>query len=275
MAWKQVRAFDPAKGGTVKYYCLKNVRLGYTIPAKWPDAKTAWDNTEQHRDRSFPAGCAVPVYYDWVGTIKDENGKPVTKNYGHIAVRMPDGRIWTDGRYYANVDELSANYLKGSKYLGWGESVNEVRVVENIIEPPSGGGSSMASLVKDNIGPARIGYSNILGRDWAKSHNGSFDAEILKNYGTMSYPDFYQKLWTSQEAANYQRKLADNAANAAKVPALQTEVANLGKQVSDLKAEIEKLKANPPATTPGTGIPQSVLDMIKENNDILKGIKNL
>lgn len=140
MAWKQIRGFNPAAGGTKKYYCLQNVRLGYGIGAKYPYASADWDNNIQHRDRNFPAGVAVPVYFNWVGTLSGER-----RNWGHIAVRLPDGRIWTDGKYYGSVDALSANYLSGSSYVGWGEMVNNIRVVQYELNQPSGG----EDMIKD------------------------------------------------------------------------------------------------------------------------------
>lgn len=132
MGWKQTKGFDTGKAGTQKYLCLKNVRLGYGIASKWEYARQDWDNNvAKHADQNFPAGVAVPVYFSWVGTLDG-----VKRDWGHVAVRLPDGRIWTDGKYYANVGELSKNYISGGAYLGWGESVNGVRVVEFVPDPP-------------------------------------------------------------------------------------------------------------------------------------------
>jgi len=44
-------------------------------------------------------------------------------------VRLSDGRVWSDGKYFANVDALVGSYLSNGSYLGWGESVNNVKVV--------------------------------------------------------------------------------------------------------------------------------------------------
>ncbi|MCA9329555.1 hypothetical protein KDA11_02835, partial [Candidatus Saccharibacteria bacterium] len=120
----QVKPFIIANAGTKPYWCLQNVRQGYGIPAKWDYALLDWQNNVQHKDQNYPSGCSVPVYFNWTGNVGG-----VTKNWGHIAVRLADGRIWTDGKYYANVSTLSTNYLRGGSYLGWGELVNNVRVV--------------------------------------------------------------------------------------------------------------------------------------------------
>jgi len=65
----QVKPFIIANAGTTKYLCLSNVRKGYGIPAYYSTATKAWNGTQQHRDRNFPAGCDVPVFYSWTGTV--------------------------------------------------------------------------------------------------------------------------------------------------------------------------------------------------------------
>lgn len=131
MRYKQLKSFDASKAGTKKYWCLQNVRLGYGIGGKYDYAIDDWRNNQQHAD-GIPADVAVPVYFDCWLTL---DGKYA--NYGHIGVRLPDGRVWTDGKYYNSVAEVASQYLANSKgkYLGWGESVNGVRVVESVPEP--------------------------------------------------------------------------------------------------------------------------------------------
>lgn len=130
MAYKQTRGFDRSKGGTQKGMCLKNVRLGYNIPPKYDDATEAWNNTQQHRVRTVPAGIDVPLFYSYTVTI---NG--VRKNYGHINVRLADGRVWSDGEIFASIDQYEAQ--RAPVYLGWGESINGVRVIEHVPDTPS------------------------------------------------------------------------------------------------------------------------------------------
>jgi len=145
----QVKPFIIANAGTTKYLCLSNVRKGYGIPAYYLTATKAWNGTQQHRDRNFPSGCSVPVFYSWTGTVDG-----VKDNYGHIAVRLADGRVWSDGKYFANVDALVGSYLSNGSYLGWGESINNVRVVTQ--------GATMATI-NDDVS-RQIGY-HILGRN--------------------------------------------------------------------------------------------------------------
>ncbi len=118
----QLVPFDVNKAGTTPNMCLDNVRRGYGIPAKYGSAWEAWLHTQQHPDRNIPMGLAVPLYYSYTATIDG-----VTDNFGHINTLLPDGRVWSDGKYYANLDAYLANHTP--KYVGWGESVNDVKVI--------------------------------------------------------------------------------------------------------------------------------------------------
>lgn len=123
MGWRTTRAFNPAAAGTAELYCLRNVRLGYGIASKYMNATEAWRNTQQHRDRNVPAGIAVPLFYTWGAD-------------GHINVRMPDGRVWSDGDYYRSIEDYEAK--KEPNFVGWGESVNDVRVIDYAPDPVPG-----------------------------------------------------------------------------------------------------------------------------------------
>jgi uncharacterized Zn ribbon protein len=120
MGWKQTKAFNQAKGGTAKGMCLRNVRLGYGILPRYNNATEAWNNTEQHKDRNVPMGVDVPLYYSW--------GRD-----GHINVRLANGRVWSDGDLYVSIEDYEAK--KEPNFVGWGESVNEVRVIEHVADP--------------------------------------------------------------------------------------------------------------------------------------------
>lgn len=125
---EQAIPFDISKAGTTLHLCLQNVRKGYGIRAENATAKIDWDkNFKQHKDRAFPAGCTVPIYFNLTIVLNN-----IKDNYGHIAVALPDGRFWSDGRYFSSIEAMMNTYLKNGKpsYLGWGESVNSVRVVK-------------------------------------------------------------------------------------------------------------------------------------------------
>jgi len=121
--YQQVKPFNQSKGGSKKGSCLQNVRLGYGIAPKFDDAWTAWKNTEQHKDRSVPKGLDVPVYFSYTTTISE-----VRKNYGHIGVRLKSGKFWSDGWVYSSLSAYEKNHTP--KYVGWGESVNDVQVIK-------------------------------------------------------------------------------------------------------------------------------------------------
>jgi hypothetical protein len=123
--WKQTRGWNSNKGGKQAGMCLRNVRMGYDIASKYDDAWTAWTRTQQHKNRNYPAGVYAPIFFSYTATIDG-----VRKNYGHIGVRYPDGRFWSDGSVYASVEEYER--LRAPVFVGWGESVNDVRVIEEV-----------------------------------------------------------------------------------------------------------------------------------------------
>lgn len=119
----QTVPFTPANGGTIAGLCLANVCKGYGIGNKYNSAWEAWGHTQQHADRDIPSGVAVPIFYSYT-TIIDG----VTANYGHINVQLPDGTVWSDGNIYASIDDYMSK--KSPRFVGWGESVNDFKVIE-------------------------------------------------------------------------------------------------------------------------------------------------
>src|SRR5688572_25618137 len=122
MPWKQVKPFDQNKAGKEATMCLKNTRLGYGIASKYNNAWQAWLNTERHPSRDYPAGVNVPIYFWYVNESK-----------GHIGVRLANGKFWTDGRIFNSVEEYEDQ--KEPNFVGWGESINGVRVIEYVSVP--------------------------------------------------------------------------------------------------------------------------------------------
>lgn len=122
MSFTQVISFDTAKGGNIPNLCLANVCKGYRIANKYGSAWEAWENTQQHPDRNIPDGLDVPLYYSYTTTIDG-----VTQNYGHINVRLKNGTVWSDGKTYNSINDYTANH--SPKYVGWGESINDVKVI--------------------------------------------------------------------------------------------------------------------------------------------------
>lgn len=113
--WKQLKEFNIKKMGTKKGYCLQNVRLGYGIAAKYPDAKSDMEANKKaetlHDMNAIPMNVSVPVYVD------------STSKYEHIIV-------CDKGTYYSDGKRLTST--KGMKFFGWGEMCDGVRVVEEV-----------------------------------------------------------------------------------------------------------------------------------------------
>lgn len=112
--YKQVVPFNLAKMGHKDGYCLQNVRLGYGIPAKHKDAKEDMESNKRagtlHDISTLPTNVTVPVYCD-------------TKNiHEHIMVSVR-GTFYSDG-VIVSKDKF--------KIIGWGEMVNDVKVVEYV-----------------------------------------------------------------------------------------------------------------------------------------------
>ena len=118
----QLIPFDTSKAGKVPNYCLDNTRRGYGIQNKYGSAWIAWLHTEQHHDRNIPEGLDIPLYYSYTTTIDG-----VTENYGHINVRLKDGRVWSDGNIYPSLDAYLSTHAP--RYVGWGESINDYKII--------------------------------------------------------------------------------------------------------------------------------------------------
>lgn len=180
--WNQVKAFDPAKGGSTPGYCLRNVRQGYGIWPLYSNAITAWEHTEQHTT-PIPQGVDVPLFFSY-------------REDGHIGVNLANGKFWSDGKTY---DTLSA-YLDNHepKYLGWGESINKQRVLE-LVEV------NMPTLT--TLEDGRILRFSIVGEDGLDGRpnalRGDRDESIKKYDVGKPLEDTINKYYTSKLAKNY------------------------------------------------------------------------
>lgn len=237
----QVKPFIIANAGTKPYWCLQNVRQGYGIPAKWDYALLDWQNNVQHKDQNFPSGCSVPVYFNWTGNVGG-----VTKNWGHIAVRLADGRIWTDGKYYANVSALSTNYLRGGSYLGWGELVNNVRVVTQEV--------SMAGI-NDDVS-RQIGW-HFMGRNGYDGKPNALQSKQGDIYGKELTNAQMSAFFLSAEAREWRDSRVPKIY--AERDALRVTNGNLNTQVTQLtKAVAEKQKVIDAQSAQIIGLTQTV-----------------
>lgn len=176
MLMKQLIPFDPSKGGKVPNLCLANVVKGYGIQNKYDSAWEAWEHTQQHEDHDIPANVAVPLFYFYTTTLDG-----ITQNYGHINVQLPNGTVWSDGNIYANLNAYTAHH--DPKFVGWGESVNDFKILE---------GGPMPTLVDD--GNIDLLYVSVLHR-----HAAQADKDARRG---QDYLKAQTELYESQEWAN-------------------------------------------------------------------------
>ena len=123
------------KKGSWKGWCQAGARVQFGAPAVWlsdgtyDTATKAWNRTKyKHRDRNFPRGLAVPIWFGW-GTD------------GHVAVSLGDGRIRTTSFFnngfdiYGSLDALM-RAMPSLRFEGWSEDINGVKVVDLTGAPP-------------------------------------------------------------------------------------------------------------------------------------------
>lgn len=118
MAWKQLKPFDLSKMGTTPGYCLQNVRLAFDVPPKYADAKSAMLANKNagtlHDISTLPKNVAVPVFVDTASV------------YEHVEA-ADCGVFYSDGKRLTNP--------YNQKFFGWGETLNDVRIVEFVPDP--------------------------------------------------------------------------------------------------------------------------------------------
>lgn len=120
MAWKQDRPFVLMRMGKTPGMCLRNVRISFDpeIPPLYFDAKAAMLANKKagtlHDISTLPKNVAVPVFVD-TASINE-----------HVEV-SDKGTFYSDGKYVANP--------MSQKFFGWGETLNDVRVVSYVPDP--------------------------------------------------------------------------------------------------------------------------------------------
>jgi hypothetical protein len=108
--------------------CLQQSRQWAGIPARYPDAATAWRNAnDKHRDKNPPRGAAVY----WTGG---------SRGFGHIAISMGKKRVRsTDANGWGRVATRPIGWFSrhwpSLKYAGWSWDINEVTIPHR--KPPA------------------------------------------------------------------------------------------------------------------------------------------
>lgn len=120
MGWKQDRPFVLMRMGKTPGMCLRNVRISFDpeIPSLYFDAKAAMLANKRagtlHDISTLPKNVAVPVFVD-TASINE-----------HVEV-SDKGTFYSDGKYVANP--------MSQKFFGWGETLNDVRIVSYVPDP--------------------------------------------------------------------------------------------------------------------------------------------
>jgi hypothetical protein len=177
MAWTQVRGFNQNIATKIKNLCLGNVQSGFGIPGKYNSAWEAWQNTQQHTG-PIPTGVDVPVFFSYSATIDGIN-----KNWGHIGVRLANGTFWSDGTIYPSIQAYTSTHLP--KYVGWGESVNNVQVIKQEItmeKPQEGDAKNIYPVLYEApANPGQIAYmTSKTWKDWAYGEIGGYYRVYVK-----------------------------------------------------------------------------------------------
>lgn len=108
-------------------WCLSFAENVFGTPHLYATATDGWHSTHfPHDDRNFPAGVSFPVWYSYI-----ENGL----DFGHVAVRLPDGRVLSSPykaentqQIFKDVDECAR--VLNCTYLGWSEDIATVQVIK-------------------------------------------------------------------------------------------------------------------------------------------------
>ena len=222
MAWTQVKPFDQSKATAIKNLCLGNVQRGYSIPGKYNSAWEAWENTEQHIS-TIPMGVDVPVFFAYTATIDGQN-----KNWGHIGVRLANGKFWSDGTTYNSIADYTKNH--SPVYVGWGESVNDVKVIKE-------------ASVTTPIDVLRIIASEVEGFDMTKTHKGDYDKILKDAWGSKPPEDYIRHAWNVQKThrgyltAQIKAKDVQIATLTKRADVAEKSLAEANKEIARLKAE--------------------------------------
>jgi hypothetical protein len=142
-------------------------RKGFGINGKYPNAWSAWQHTQQHFGTP-PSGVDVPVFFSYIDAA-----------HGHIGVRLANGTFWSDGNTYESIADYQKRHTP--RYVGWGESINDQRVLEVVASPPPA--PSSGQTLHLNKGTDTTFYRVTGGTFVIHAKDDSYDYHILENRG--------------------------------------------------------------------------------------------
>lgn len=133
-------------------WCLRFTQSAFGAPVAYSSARTAWSGQKgRHPGENPPKGVSVPIWFDHWGSY----GYPAKYgNWGHVAVSLPDGRVFTSPMLASQLSQWDTvkNEMVGSaiypsisalqkviggspNYLGWSEFMNDKKVVAKADDP--------------------------------------------------------------------------------------------------------------------------------------------
>lgn len=106
--------------------CLVYAREVFGVGPKYPTAMKGWGASEyRHEDKKYPHNMWVPIWF----SLSDNPA-------GHVAVRQPDGSIWSASHptsfepvHHESLTDMEKYYSNRLTYLGWTEDIEGIRVV--------------------------------------------------------------------------------------------------------------------------------------------------
>lgn len=134
--------------------CLQFAQTVFGAPAKYDSAWEAWNATQFKHDISenVPNDISTLIWFEHWGSYGDE-GHEVYGNWGHVVtfvsgrgyLSSPAGKLGTYGQsWFATISEVERAF--NSKYVGWSEDINGLRVAEYAATP-----SPQPSIFKDEF----------------------------------------------------------------------------------------------------------------------------
>ena len=177
MAYRNTITVNIREMGAVKNSCLANTRKAAApdIPVKYNTAWEAEQNTTLHAGTP-PGGVWVPVFFSYYATIRGEY-----KNWGHVGW-YKDGAFYSDGVKFASIADYQAHH--SPRYVGWGESLNGVQVVEYVPDPkPAAKKAAAKRLYFAPIGQTVTFYKESGGTFAMKIKDASYNWNVLEDHG--------------------------------------------------------------------------------------------
>lgn len=174
-------------------WCLRFTQSAFAAPVAYPTARKAWDGQRgRHMGVYPPLGITVPIWLNHWGTYGGTYG-----NFGHVAVRLADGRVFTSPMHsgqtnwltgkgsaiYKDIPSLQAALGGSPSYLGWSEYMNGKQIVKVAKATPSV--------------PSTPNKPSKGGKEVIKYHNENRESRVIKPK---------ERLWLTHSSGEHKGK---------------------------------------------------------------------